>query len=150
MELQEKMRPDTAPVGARLLLRANNESTFEVEVVEWAQNGRAVRLSNMKGQSYWRSDFDAWTIIGVLPPAFAPPKRPTNCRHPGNAVKADILEGDGHMRVQWCEMCGAFRFHWPDRWPNSGGEPDRPKYSEWREPRPDYYEHGADLINGQS
>jgi len=64
------------------------------------------------------------------------------CEHPGDAVKADILEGRlcSMAGVQWCEMCGAYRhFDEHARW-----------FSEWRTPRPDYHRPRRSLLsNGQ-
>lgn len=60
----------------------------------------------------------------------------TRCAHPAAAVKADILEGQmvNWKQVQWCEICGAWRFYYPTALP-----PDFRHYSEWRTPRPDFY-----------
>jgi hypothetical protein len=143
------MRPDTAPVGSRLLLRFKNQAQIEVEIVEWAKNGRTVRVSNMKGESYWRSDFDSWTVVGYLPPSvYARPESLAACPHPDAAVKADILEGDSHVQVQWCEVCGAFRFHWPYERMNGAGEP-LPQYSDWRVPHPHWYDHSEKEVDDQ-
>ena len=57
------------------------------------------------------------------------------CKHPDYAVKADILEGEStYHQVQWCEKCGAFRFHYST---DSIANITYPKPSqEWRRAQP--------------
>ena len=50
------------------------------------------------------------------------------CRHPAEAVSADIAEGDiPEWAVAWCRICGATQLRW------QGGQ------SEWRVPRADWW-----------
>ncbi len=54
------------------------------------------------------------------------------CSHPGDVVKAAVLEGDGdNHRVLWCEVCGAYDVR-------RAGATNRLVY-EMRRPRPDWH-----------
>lgn len=61
----------------------------------------------------------------------------TPCHHPPALVFADILEGELHNKtgyqnrqIQWCSLCGAYRFVWGDAMRNV----DPLKYGEWTKP----------------
>lgn len=65
-----------------------------------------------------------------------------SCQHPGDAVRADILQNDvRECRVQWCLACGAYRICHPE--PGEGLQPNR-THGEWRKPDAMY----ADWLSG--
>lgn len=59
----------------------------------------------------------------------------SRCTHPDYGVKADILEGGHYCRVQWCEICGAFRFTDYEK-VTAAGKTFQPPDNEWRRPQP--------------
>lgn len=61
--------------------------------------------------------------------AWALRKLQSRCEHPLGSVTADILEGDNlPLQVQWCRLCGAWRF-----------KAERSFTETWNVPRPDWW-----------
>lgn len=57
------------------------------------------------------------------------------CRHPGDMVAVDILEGCGHgVEVSYCRRCGSVKTIWRPKTPNGPQMRDT-----WRPPNPNLW-----------
>lgn|SRR5262245_37209276 len=73
-----KITPETAPAGARLLIRrwdSQFEDIFEVTVAEWAPSGSAVRVRYADGHMRWEEKLPAYGVLVERLPDGQPPDR---------------------------------------------------------------------------
>lgn len=73
-----KITPETAPVGARMLLKDRDyRSTdpFEAVIIEWSPSGKAVKLIGPAGRAYWSEDLPRNGIVFEPLPIFPPTRQ---------------------------------------------------------------------------